>query len=77
MIQNRSFETYASAGAAVTLAAVVAGVDPVLAFLVGVLAGVAVEAIQWVFPRTGSPSWADVIYTAIGALAGALWAILF
>ncbi len=77
MTRNRSLEVHGSAGAAVTLAAVVAGVDPVLAFLIGVLAGVAVEAIQWVFPRTGSPSWADVIYTAIGALAGALWAILF
>jgi hypothetical protein len=32
MTRNRSFETHASAGAAVTLAAVVAGVDPVLAW---------------------------------------------
>jgi VanZ family protein len=77
MQRNRSFETHSGCGAAVALAAVVAGVDPLLAFVVGLVAGVFVELIQWAFPRFGGPSVKDVIYTGIGAFIGALWASLF
>ena len=77
MQRNRSFETHSGWGAAVALAAVVAGLEPWIAFIVGFAAGVLVEAVQWVFPRFGSPSAEDVIYTGLGALAGAMWAILF
>ena len=77
MKRNRSFETHSGWGAAVVLAAAVAGSPAWVAFLVAFAAGVLVEAVQWAFPKTGSPSAADVIYTGIGAAAGAGWVLLF
>ena len=77
MTRNRSFETHSGWGAAVALAAAVAGLPVWQAFLIAFAAGVLVEAVQWAFPKTGSPSAADVIYTGIGAAAGAGWVLLF
>ena len=76
MTRNRSFETHSGWGAAVALAAAVAGLPVWQAFLVAFAAGVLVEAVQWAFPKAGSPSAADVIYTGIGAAAGAAWLLL-
>lgn len=75
MQRNRSFETHSGWGAAVALAAVAAGLGPWSAFLVAFAAGVLVEIVQWIFPRFGSPSAADVLYTGVGAGAGAVWAL--
>lgn len=75
MTRNRSFETHSGWGAAVALAAAVTGSPAWVAFLVAFFAGVLVEALQWAFPRTGSPSVEDVLYTGIGALAGAIFVI--
>ena len=75
--RNRSFETHAGWGMAVALAAAVAGLPAWQAFLVAFSAGVLVEAVQWSFPRTGSATADDVLYTGIGALAGAGWVLLF
>ena len=77
MIRNRSFETHSGWGAAVALAAAVAGLPAWQAFFIAFAAGVLVEAIQWAFPRTGSATAADVLYTGIGALAGAGWVLIF
>jgi glycopeptide antibiotics resistance protein len=77
MTRNRSFETHSGWGAAVALAAAVAGAPAWVAFLIGFAAGVLVEAVQWAFPKTGSATVDDVIYTGIGALAGAGWILLF
>ena len=73
--RNRSFEVHAGWGAALVLAAAVAGVPVWGAFLIAFAAGVLVEAVQWAVPRAGSPSAEDVVYTGIGALAGALWIV--
>ena len=77
MTRNRSFETHSGWGAAVVLAAAVAGSPAWVAFLIGFAAGVLVEAVQWAFPKAGSATAADVIYTGIGALAGAGWVLIF
>ncbi len=73
--RNRSFETHLGWGAAVVLAAAVAGAPAWVAFLIGFAAGVLVEAVQWAFPKVGSPSVEDVIYTGAGAFAGALFIV--
>lgn len=39
-------------------------------------AGVAVEVIQALVPRLGSYDPKDMIYTGVGALTGAVWALL-
>ena len=75
--RNRSFETHSGWGAAVVLAAAVAGMPIWIAFLIGVVAGIAVEAVQYLFPKTGSPTVEDVLYTGIGAAVGAAWALIF
>jgi hypothetical protein len=36
-------------------------------------AGLPVENIQWLFPKLGSASFADVLYTGIGILAAVGW----
>ena len=77
MKRNRSFETHSGWGAAVALAASVAGSPAWVAFLVAFAAGVLVEAVQWAFPRTGSATFDDVLNTGIGALAGAGWVLIF
>ena len=77
MTRNRSFETHSGWGAAVALAAAVAGAPAWVAFLIAFSAGVLVEAVQWAFPRTGSATVDDVLYTGIGALAGAGWVLIF
>jgi L-alanine-DL-glutamate epimerase-like enolase superfamily enzyme len=76
MTRNRSFETHSGWGAAVVLAAAVAGAPAWVAFLIGFAAGVLVEAIQALVPRLGSYDPKDMIYTGVGALAGAVWALL-
>jgi VanZ family protein len=76
-MRNRSFETHSGWGAAVVLAAAVAGMPIWIAFLIGVVAGIAVEAVQYLFPKTGSPMVEDVIYTGIGAAIGAAWVLLW
>jgi len=48
-----------------------------VAFLIGSAAGVLVDAVQWAFPRLGTATVEDVIYTGIGALAGAGWVLIF
>ena len=73
MTRNRSFETHAGWGAAVALAASVAGMSVSGAVLIALAAGALVEAVQWVFPNTGSASIDDIIYTGVGALAGVGW----
>ena len=73
MTRNRSFETHAGWGAAVALAAFVAGASVLIAFVIALAFGVIVEAVQWVFPNTGSASIDDIIYTGVGALAGVGW----
>lgn len=75
MIRNRSFETHSGWGAAVVLAAAVAGAPAWVAFLIGCAAGVLVEVVQWAFPRLGAATAEDVLYTGIGAGAAALWAV--
>jgi uncharacterized membrane protein YjjP (DUF1212 family) len=77
MQRNRSFETHSGWGAAVALAAVVAGLGPWSAFLVAFAAGVLVELVQWAVPVTGNPSAEDVLYTGVGAVAGAAWALVW
>ena len=77
MKRNRSFETHSGWGAAVVLAAAVAGSPIWIAFLIAFAAGVLVEAVQWVFPKTGAPSLGDVLYTGVGAAAGAAWVLLW
>ena len=77
MQRNRSFETHSGWGAAVALAAVVAGFEPWSAFLVACAAGVLVELVQWAVPVTGTPSAADVVYTGVGAGVGAVWALVW
>ena len=77
MTRNRSFETHSGWGAAVALAAAAAGAPAWVAFLIAFAAGVLVEAVQWAFPRTGSATFDDVLYTGIGALAGAGWIVIF
>lgn len=76
MARNRSFETHSGWGAAVVLAAAVAGEPAWVAFLIAFAAGVLVEAVQWAFPRTGSATMDDVLYTGIGAAIGAAWLLL-
>ena len=73
MTRNRSFETHSGWGAAVVLAASVAGSPVWLALLLGFAAGVLVEVVQWAFPRFGGPSMDDVLYTGIGAAGAAGW----
>ena len=75
MTRNRSFETHSGWGAAVVLAAAVAGAPAWVAFLIGFAAGVLVEAVQWAFPKVGSPSVEDVIYTGVGAFLGAVFVV--
>ena len=75
--RTRSFETHSGWGAAVALAAAVAGLPAWQAFLVAFAAGVLVEAVQYLFPKTGSPTVEDVLYTGIGAAVGAGWILLF
>jgi hypothetical protein len=75
MTRDRSLETHSGWGAAVVLGASVAGAPLWLALCIGLAAGLAVEAVQWAFPRTGSPSTKDVLYTAIGAFAAGLFAL--
>ena len=75
--RNRSFETHSGWGAAVALAASVAGAPAWVAFLIAFAAGVLVELIQWAFPKTGTPSLDDVLYTGVGAAAGAGWILLW
>ena len=70
-MRNRSFEVHAGWGLAVSLALLLFGVPPALAFAGAFVAGLAVEAVQWAFPATGQATWDDVIYTGIGGLAGA------
>ena len=77
MMRNRSFETHSGWGAAVVLAAAVAGLPVWQAFLIAFFAGVLVELIQWAFPKTGAPSLGDVLYTGVGAAAGAAWVLLW
>lgn len=77
MTRNRSFETHSGWGAAVVLAAALVGAPAWVAFLIGFSAGVLVEAVQWAFPRTGSATFDDVLYTGIGALVGAGWVLIF
>ena len=76
-MRNRSFETHSGWGAAVALAAAVAGLPAWQAFLVAFAAGVLVEAAQWAFPKTGTASLADMCYTGIGALVGVCWVLIF
>ena len=76
MTRNRSFETHSGWGAAVALAAAVAGLPVWQAFLIAFSAGVLVEAVQWSFPKAGSATMDDVLYTGIGAAAGAAWLLL-
>ena len=73
MTRKRYFETHSGWGAAVALAAAVAGAPAWVAFLIAFATGVLVEAVQWAFPRMGSATAADVLYTGIGALAAALF----
>ena len=73
MTRNRSFETHAGWGAAIFLAASVAGVSVLIAFVIALVFGVIVEVVQWILPKTGSASINDIIYTGIGALAGVGW----
>ena len=76
MTRNRSFETHSGWGAAVALAAAVAGAPVWVAFLIGFAAGVVVEVIQALVPRLGSYDEKDMLYTGIGAAVGAAWVIL-
>jgi glycopeptide antibiotics resistance protein len=76
MQRNRSFEVHAGWGAAVALAALLFGMSPVMALLIACAAGVAVEALQWAVPATGSATVEDAIYTGLGGLAGALLGVL-
>ena len=71
-MRNRSFEVHAGWGLAVSLALLLFGVSPAVAFAGAFAAGAAVEAVQWAFPATGQATWEDVIYTGIGGLGGAL-----
>ena len=75
--RNRSFETHSGWGAAVALAAAVAGLPAWQAFLIAFSAGVLVEAVQWAFPKTGTANLADMCYTGVGAAAGAAWVLLW
>ena len=77
MTRNRSFETHSGWGAAVALAAAVAGSPAWVAFMVAFAAGVLVEVIQALVPRLGSYDEKDMLYTGIGALAGAGWIVIF
>ena len=74
MTRNRSLEVHAGWGAAIALAAVIAGFSLPWALALACAAGVACEALQWAFPRLGSPDWRDAAYTALGAGAAALFA---
>jgi glycopeptide antibiotics resistance protein len=76
MQRNRSFEVHAGWGAAIALACLLFGATPVLALFAACAAGVAVEAVQWAFPATGSATVKDAIYTGLGGLAGALLGVL-
>ena len=71
-MRNRSFQTHSGWGLAVSLALLLFGVSPAVAFAGAFAAGAAVEAVQWAFPATGQATWEDVIYTGIGGLGGAL-----
>jgi hypothetical protein len=74
-MRNRSFEVHFSAGLALALGVALFGFAPLTAFLVACAAGVAVETVQWAFPRFGQADAWDAIYTAWGGLTGALVAI--
>lgn len=71
-MRNNSLEKHGSAGWAVAVTIMLSGFSPVLALLGAVIAGAAVEAIQWAFPSTGYATWEDVAYTGIGGLFGTL-----
>ena len=73
MTRNRSLEVHAGWGAAIVLAAVIAGLPLAWALALGVAAGVACEVAQWAVPRLGMPDWRDAAYTAAGAAAAALF----
>ena len=73
MTRNRSLEVHAGWGAAIVLAAVIAGASWPWSLALACVAGVACEVAQWVSPRLGQADLRDAVYTAAGAAAAAVY----
>jgi hypothetical protein len=71
-----SFEVHFGWGLAIALGFCLFGWPPVVAWAVALVAGVAVEVIQWAWPATGAAQPEDAIYTGLGGLAGAILGVL-
>lgn len=76
MIRNRSFEVHFGWGMAIALAAIVFGISPWNGFWIAAMAGLIVELVQGLWPRLGTISAADALYTLGGGLAGAGMGVL-
>lgn len=63
-------------GALIALACIVAGAPLTVALMASMLAGIAVEGVQWAWPRFGHADFMDVIYTGAGGALAVLYAFV-
>lgn len=70
MRRDRSFEVHFGWGLALAACAGLFGAPAWVAFVGATAAGLAVELVQAAWPRAGSATVEDFIYTGLGGLVG-------